>query len=66
LTDILLATVDPEMKAELEEMQKSGSSSSQAQAAAESLQNFDLAGWMAGKTAPAAPAKNGGGGSKKK
>jgi hypothetical protein len=59
--------VDPEMKAELEEMQKSGSSSqSQAQAAAESLQNFDLAGWMAGKTAPAAPTKNGGGGGKKK
>jgi hypothetical protein len=55
------------MKAELEEMQKSGSSSqSQAQAAAESLQNFDLAGWMAGKTAPAAPAKNGGGNNKKK
>lgn len=41
--------VDPEMKAEFEEMQK-GNSVSGAPNPAAALQNFDLASWMAGKT----------------
>lgn len=40
--------VDPEMKAEFEEMQKGNSVTGANPAAA--LQNFDLASWMAGKT----------------
>lgn len=43
-----MIAVDPEMKAEMEEMQKktlAGPSGAGSQ-----LQNFDLASWMAGKT----------------
>ena len=43
-------TVDPETKAEFEEMQKSGPLATAGSNPAEKLQNFDLAGWMAGKT----------------
>lgn len=42
-------TVDPETKAEFEEMQKT-SPLSVGTNPAQSLQNFDLASWMAGKT----------------
>jgi len=43
-------TVDPETKAEFEEMQKKGVMGSGATDTASQIQNFDLASWMAGKT----------------
>ena len=42
--------VDPETKAEFEEMQKKGVMGSGNTNTAQQLQNFDLASWMAGKT----------------
>lgn len=46
--------MDPETKAEFEEMQKKGVMGSGSTETAQQLQNFDLASWMAGKTdAPA-------------
>lgn len=44
------STVDPEMKEEFEEMQKNGVLGSGTTNTAAQIQNFDLAGWMAGKT----------------
>jgi ER membrane protein complex subunit 7 len=41
--------VDPEMKAEFEEMQRKGPLTGQ-QSPANQLQNFDMAGWLAGRT----------------
>jgi len=41
--------VDPETRAEFEEMQKKGALTG-GQNPAEAIQNFDLASWMAGKT----------------
>lgn len=43
-------TVDPETKAEFEEMQKNGVMGSGNTQTAQQIQNFDLASWMAGKT----------------
>jgi hypothetical protein len=43
-------TVDPETKAEFEEMQKKGVMGSGNTGTAQQIQNFDLASWMAGKT----------------
>lgn len=61
------------MKKEYEEMQKNGVLGSGKTDTASQLQNFDLAGWMAGKTdtKPAAarvpsPARQGGGQGKKR
>jgi hypothetical protein len=52
----LSKTVDDEAKAEFAEIQKQGplgmgggAAGGQAQNAAQQIQNFDLAGWMAGK-----------------
>lgn len=42
--------VDPETKAEFEEMQKKGVMGSGNTNTAQQIQNFDLASWMAGKT----------------
>ena len=42
--------MDPETKAEFEEMQKKGVMGSGSTDTAQQLQNFDLASWMAGKT----------------
>jgi hypothetical protein len=42
--------VDPETKAEFEEMQKNGVMGSGNTQTAQQIQNFDLASWMAGKT----------------
>lgn len=47
-TDAII--VDPETRAEFEEMQKKSPLSSGSSNPAEKLQNFDLASWMAGKT----------------
>jgi hypothetical protein len=47
-TDYIL--VDPETKAEFEEMQKKGVMGSGNTNTAQQIQNFDLASWMAGKT----------------
>ncbi|KAF2733994.1 hypothetical protein EJ04DRAFT_552940 [Polyplosphaeria fusca] len=46
----LMDNMDPETKAEFEEMQKKSPLSSGAANPAQQLQNFDLASWMAGKT----------------
>lgn len=56
--------VDPEMKAEFEEMQKSNALTG-SQGAASQIQNFDLAGFLSGRPneSPTAPAS---GASKKK
>ena len=43
-------TVDPETRAEFEEMQKKGALGSGGTNTAAQIQNFDLASWMAGKT----------------
>lgn len=45
-----MCTVDPEMKQEFEEMQKTGVLGSGSTNTAQQIQNFDLASWMAGKT----------------
>ena len=42
--------MDPETKAEFEEMQKNGVMGSGTTETAQQIQNFDLASWMAGKT----------------
>ena len=53
------------MKAEFEEMQKKGpASGGEGASAANAMQNFDLAGWMAGKGQGGG--SGGGGGGKKK
>ncbi|RMX76709.1 hypothetical protein D0869_10478 [Hortaea werneckii] len=54
------ATVDPETKAEFEEMQKKGPMTG-SQGAGAQMQNFDFAGWMAGKGAGAESGSSGGG-----
>ncbi|KAH6642653.1 hypothetical protein C7974DRAFT_385881 [Boeremia exigua] len=46
----LMENMDPEMKAEMEEMQKNGVLGSGTTQTAQQIQNFDLASWMAGKT----------------
>jgi len=46
----LMENMDPEMKAEMEEMQKNGVLGSGSTNTAQQIQNFDLASWMAGKT----------------
>jgi hypothetical protein len=46
----LMENMDPEMKAEMEEMQKNGVLGSGTTNTAAQIQNFDLASWMAGKT----------------
>ncbi|CAI6328466.1 unnamed protein product [Periconia digitata] len=60
----IMDNMDPEMKAEYEEMQKKGVMGSATTDTANQIQNFDLAGWMAGKTdtpnrgqSPAPPSK---------
>ncbi|KAI8943436.1 hypothetical protein NX059_001446 [Plenodomus lindquistii] len=45
----LMENMDPEMKEEFEEMQKNGVLGSGSTNTAQSIQNFDLASWMAGK-----------------
>ncbi|KAK4505261.1 hypothetical protein PRZ48_003224 [Zasmidium cellare] len=63
----IMDNMDPEAKAEFEEMQKK-SPLMGSQGAANQLQNFDLASWMAGRSAPAegsGSAPSGGGGKKK-
>ena len=65
----LLDSMDPEMRKEFEEQQKKGVLSGGGNAAKNSLQNFDMAAWMAGKSADTqevkAPAvEDRGGGSK--
>ena len=50
MTDISATLVDPEMKAEFEEQQKKSILSGGANTP-NPLQNFDMAAWMAGKTA---------------
>lgn len=45
-----LTTVDPETRAEFEEQQKKSILNTANRGAATSLQNFDMAAWMAGKT----------------
>ncbi len=64
--------MDPEMKAEFEEQQKKSVLSGGA-SAANPLQNFDMAAWMAGKTTGGAASGSGreleaekGGGNKKR
>ncbi|KAK5136486.1 hypothetical protein LTR08_003131 [Meristemomyces frigidus] len=59
----VMENMDPETKAEFEEMQ-SKSPITGSGGAANQIQNFDLAGWMAGKTADTG-ASAGGGGKKK-
>jgi hypothetical protein len=46
----LMENMDPEMKEEFEEMQKTGVLGSGSTNTAQQIQNFDLASWMAGKT----------------
>ncbi|KAF2800468.1 hypothetical protein K505DRAFT_412963 [Melanomma pulvis-pyrius CBS 109.77] len=46
----LMENMDPETRAEFEEMQKSSPLAPSGENPAAKLQNFDLAGWMAGKT----------------
>ncbi|KAF1970144.1 hypothetical protein BU23DRAFT_557038 [Bimuria novae-zelandiae CBS 107.79] len=46
----LMENMDPETKAEFEEMQKKGVMGSGSTQTAQQIQNFDLASWMAGKT----------------
>ncbi|PVH92291.1 hypothetical protein DM02DRAFT_620024 [Periconia macrospinosa] len=46
----IMENMDPEMKAEFEEMQKKGVTGSSTTDTAKQIQNFDLAGWMAGQT----------------
>ena len=53
-------TVDPEMKKEFEEHQKKGSISG-AVAGGNPLQSFDMAAWMAGKTAGTSQREDDGG-----
>ncbi|KAJ4289776.1 hypothetical protein N0V90_011106 [Kalmusia sp. IMI 367209] len=60
----LMENMDPETKAEFEEMQKKGVMGSGSTQTAQQIQNFDLASWMAGKTdtgsrgqSPAPPSK---------
>ena len=47
----LLDSMDPEMRKEFEDQQKKGVLSGGANAAKNPLQNFDMAAWMAGKSA---------------
>lgn len=49
-------TVDPETRAEFEEQQKKSILNTANRGAATSLQNFDMAAWMAGKTSSGAVA----------
>ena len=56
--------MDPETRAEFEEIQKSGPMASSQGNAANQLQNFDLASWMAGKGQSGGSSS--GGGSKRK
>lgn len=51
----LMENMDPEMKAEFEEMQTKGVMGSGSTNTAQSIQNFDLASWMAGKTDTGTP-----------
>ncbi|KAK0871302.1 hypothetical protein LTS02_001946 [Friedmanniomyces endolithicus] len=44
----IMDNMDPEMKEEFDDMQKKGPLSGSSGAAAQ-LQNFDIAGWLAGK-----------------
>ncbi|KAH7392846.1 hypothetical protein BKA66DRAFT_411437 [Pyrenochaeta sp. MPI-SDFR-AT-0127] len=46
----LMENMDPEMKQEFEDMQKTGVLGSGSTNTAQQIQNFDLASWMAGKT----------------
>ncbi|KAF2710936.1 hypothetical protein K504DRAFT_489903 [Pleomassaria siparia CBS 279.74] len=46
----LMENMDPETRAEFEEMQKKSPLAPSGENPAQKLQNFDLAGWMAGKT----------------
>lgn len=50
---LIIATVDPEAKAEFEEMTKNNPVAANPAAA---IQNFDLAGWMAGSKSSTPPA----------
>jgi hypothetical protein len=50
---LIFSTVDPEAKAEFEEMTKNNPVAANPAAA---IQNFDLAGWMAGSTSTPSPA----------
>ncbi|EME48056.1 hypothetical protein DOTSEDRAFT_167615 [Dothistroma septosporum NZE10] len=61
----LMENMDPEAKAEFEEMQKK-SPLVGSQGAANQLQNFDLAAWMAGKKAPAAESSSDGGSARRR
>lgn len=57
--------MDPETRAEFEEQQKKSILNSANRGAATSLQNFDMAAWMAGKTSTSgssAPVANANGG----
>ena len=56
--------MDPETKAEFEEMQRNGPVMG-SEGAANQIQNFDLAGWMAGKASGTSSGSPGGGGKKK-
>ncbi|KAI7162381.1 hypothetical protein KC349_g2061 [Hortaea werneckii] len=56
----LMDNMDPETKAEFEEMQKKGPMTG-SQGAGAQMQNFDFAGWMAGKGAGAESGSSGGG-----
>ncbi|KAK3696326.1 hypothetical protein LTR37_018062 [Vermiconidia calcicola] len=60
----MMDNMDPESKAEFEEMSKK-SPITGSEGAASQIQNFDLAGWMAGKS-PGANGGSSGGGNKKK
>ncbi|ORY18033.1 hypothetical protein BCR34DRAFT_474116 [Clohesyomyces aquaticus] len=59
----LVENMDPETKAEFEEMQKKGvlgsATGSERPNPAQQLQNFDLAAWMAGKTTDSGPSSRG-------
>ncbi|KAK5122750.1 hypothetical protein LTR85_003665 [Meristemomyces frigidus] len=61
----LMDNMDPETKAEFEEMQKSSPLTGSG-GAANQIQNFDLAGWMAGKGTSSGSGASGGGNSKKR
>lgn len=54
--DVTYVIVDPEMKKEFEEQQKKGILGTGGSTAANPVANFDMAAWMAGKTA--APASS--------
>jgi ER membrane protein complex subunit 7 len=52
-------TVDPETKAEFEEMQKKSPIAGAATNPAQSIQNFDMASWLAGKSEQSASSSRG-------